>query len=59
MLAAADPAYLEILFPATPERYRYLKFIVHDTFDYRYPGLSPNIDNYFTIQELEVYVKKD
>ncbi|PXZ44491.1 hypothetical protein DMB45_03320 [Sanguibacteroides justesenii] len=58
-LKAANPAYLEVLFPATPERYRYLKFIVHDTFDYRYPGVSENIDNYFTMQELEVYVKKD
>ena len=34
--------------------------IILHTFNNNFPlGLSPNIDNYFTIQELEVYVKKD
>lgn len=59
MLEATDPAYLEILFPATPIRYRYIKLIVNDTYEYYYPGVDENNGKYISIQELEVYVKKD
>lgn len=52
-------AYLEILFPATPIRYRYIKLIVNDTYEYYYPGVDENNGKYISIQELEVYVKKD
>ncbi|WP_294140146.1 DUF4959 domain-containing protein [uncultured Sanguibacteroides sp.] len=59
MLAVVDSAYIEVLFSANPTRYRYIKLIVNDTFEYYYPGVDENNDKYVSIQELEVYVKKD
>ena len=41
-------------------KYRYLKVLVLDTFDTsREDGINRNQQEYFTLQELEVYVKKD
>ena len=56
-LEAADPAYLEIVFPATPITYRYLKLVINDTFD-NARG-SQNTGKYITMHELEIYVKKE
>lgn len=57
-LEAADELYADVMFIATPEKYRYIKMVVNDTFD---PPTSRNTNpnNYFTLHELEVYVKKD
>lgn len=55
----AEPAYLEIIFPAQPVTYKYLKLVVNDLFD-NYTGMGDmNYSQYFTMQELEVYVKED
>lgn len=59
LLAAADPAYLEIMFPALPTRYRYLKIVVDDTFEPTIGPVNQNSSGYVTMHELEVFVKKD
>ena len=62
---AADSCFLNLEFPATPQRYRYLQLVIHDTFN---PMLSSgewnqagdqNPNEYVTMHELEVYVKQD
>lgn len=58
-LDAADPIYVDVELPPTDNAYRYLKFIVHDTFDSTKIGINSNPQNYFTLHELEVYVKKE
>ena len=63
-LNAADPCYMEVSFFASPKRYRYLKIVVNDTFDLgeQYAEFNDelgNPENYVTMHELEVYVKKD
>lgn len=64
-LEAADPCYMEISFPATPQRYRYLKIVINDTFvpvlsdGYINTAGDQNPNEYVTMHELEVYVKKD
>ena len=64
-LEAADPCYMEISFFASPTKYRYLKIVANDTFDLGggYAELNSdffgNHENYVTMHELEVYVKKD
>ena len=56
----AEPCYMAIEFVAQEKTYRYLKFVVNDTFLHRdYPDSYVNKDRRFTLQELEVYVKKD
>lgn len=57
-----DPISVDIEFAAGKETYRYLKIVVEDTF--RRPGelsleTNYNTEQYFTLHELEVYVKKD
>ena len=55
-----DPIYVDILFPPQNNTYRYLKIVVHDTFDSSNSfGINYNEEEYFTLHELEVYVKKD
>ena len=55
-----DPIYVDIQFPPQDNTYRYLKIVVHDTFDSRNAfGINYNEEEYFTLHELEVYVKKD
>lgn len=54
----AEPAYLEIKFPADGKTYRFLKFIVKDTFIGNFDYMT-NPSKYVTFHELEVYVKKD
>lgn len=56
----AKPLYVDVLFPAEDNAYRYLKIIVHGTFETKpYPAASPNVNKYFTLHELEVFVKKN
>ena len=59
-LKTKDPIYVDIQFPPVNNTYRYLKMVVLDTFDSsKEGGINLNQQNYFTLQELEVYVKKD
>ena len=59
-LETRDPIYVDIQFPPVNNKYRYLKVLVHDTFDVsKEDGINRNLQEYFTLQELEVYVKKD
>lgn len=59
-LNAADPAYIEVLFPETATTYRYLKLVVDDTFYANSAAYEDsNSGNYITIHELEIYTKKD
>ncbi|WP_279090328.1 DUF4959 domain-containing protein [Butyricimonas virosa] len=61
-LQEADPAYIEIIFPAFPITYRYIKFVVEEVFLQPYYNQNPvdyNPSKYVTIHELEVYTKKD
>ena len=59
-LETKDPIYVDIQLPPVNDKYRYLKVLVHDTFDTsKEDGINRNLQEYFTLQELEVYVKKD
>lgn len=59
-LAAKDPIYVDIELPPVNNTYRYLKIVVHDTFDTsNLNGINHNTEEYFTLHELEVYVKKN
>lgn len=59
-LKTKDPIYVDIQFPPVNNTYRYLKMVVLDTFDSsKEGGINLNQQNYFTLQELEVYVKKN
>lgn len=59
-LDEADPAYFRIIFPASTDRYRYLKVIFNDTYE---PVSSHDLDfnrtKYVSVHELEVYVKAE
>lgn len=60
VLATKDPVYVDVQFPALDNTYRYLKIVVHDTFDSQNKnGINFNQQEYFTLHELEVYVKKN
>lgn len=59
-LALKDPIYVDIQFQPVDDTYRYLKVVVHNTFDSsKVGGINYNQEKYFTLQELEVYVKKN
>ena len=64
-LEAAEPVLLEMLCNYTGEEYRYLFFIVEDTFNstrysYYYPdGYEENPEEYVTFAEMEVSVKAE
>ena len=59
-LETRDPIYVDIQFPPVNNKYRYLRVLVHDTFDVsKEDGINRNLQEYFTLQELEAYVKKD
>ena len=59
-LETKDPIYVDILFPPENNTYRYLKVLVLDTFDTsKTDDINRNLQEYFTLQELEVYVKKN
>lgn len=59
-LATKDPIYVDIQFPPVNDTYRYLKVVVHDTFDSSNNlGINRNSQEYITLHELEVYVKKN
>ena len=58
-LVAAEPAYLEIVCPPMAQAYRYLKLVINDTFDSTSSYGDQNLSKYITMQELEIYVKKE
>lgn len=59
-LEAQTPIYVDIQLPPVNNTYRYLKMIVNDTFDaVGENDIDLNEDEYFTLHELEVYVKKN
>lgn len=58
-LEERDPIYVDVQLPPTSNAYRYLKLVVEDTFDTTKSGMNYNRDEYFTLQELEVFVKKE
>lgn len=60
----ADPVYMPLTLQSDDQGdgYRYLKIVVHKTFNYNdgYPfGPSLNAAKYFVLQELEVWTKKE
>ena len=59
---ATEPVYMEMLCNYSGQGYRYLIFVVEDTFDgcngYGTPS-ERNTDQYITFNELEICVKKD
>ncbi len=60
-LLEAEPCYMTVEFPAREITYRYLKFVIEDTFynTGRFPDKEDqNVGKYFTLNELEIYVKK-
>lgn len=58
-LKAANEIYVDVKFVASPKKYRYIKMVVNDTYDSATTSRNTNSGDYFTMQELEVYVKKD
>ena len=59
-LAMKDPIYVDVQFSPVDNTYRYLKMVVHNTFDPAREGeINFNREQCFTLHELEVYVKKD
>ena len=57
-LEDADPTYLEVLIPASETKYKYLKIVVNDTFRGLNTAGDQNANQYVTMHELEVFVKK-
>lgn len=58
-LDAKDPVYLEMLLSAQTTTYRYIKIVVDELFDYYNASGTGNQDGFVTMNELEVFVKKD
>lgn len=58
-LAKRDPVYIDINLPPVNNAYRYLKFVINDTFDIIKSTTDFNVLKYITLTELEVYVKKN
>lgn len=59
-LETKNPISVDIQLPPLRNTYRYLKVVVHDTFDSsKELGVNYNREEYFTLHELEVYVKKN
>lgn len=52
-----DPVSLDIVFGLSDKAYRYLKVVPNQTFDESYASFK-NTQQYVSMQELEVYVKK-
>ena len=60
LLREADPAYCEVVIPASATKYRYLKLVVDDVFNsFRTQVEGDNREEYVTMNELEIYVKKE
>lgn len=53
----ADPIYLDITVPLSDNSYRYIRIVPEQTFDKSNAGYK-NYEQYVTMQELEIYVKK-
>lgn len=58
-LKDADPAYFRIIFPASKNRYRYLKVIFNNRYAGSTHGGDQNPGEYINIHELEVYIKEE
>ena len=60
-LLVADPCYMTVEFPASDKTFRYLKFVINDTFENtkNSPLYDQNLEKYVTFNELEVYVKNN
>lgn len=58
-LERSDPLFVNINFPPVNESYRYIKFVVHDTFEILNSNFDFNREKYVTLIELEVFVKKE
>ena len=59
-IQAAEPVFVEVVFPAAGKSYKYLKVVVDELFDYQ--GFNPsygNLNQYLFLQELEIYTSKD
>lgn len=54
-----DPIFIDINLPPENNTYRYLKLVVNDTYKIRGSTIDYNRMKYFTLVELEVFVKKD
>ena len=60
-LEKADPAFMEVFFAYSGQKYRYLKLVINEVFNASMSEIQtsyPNVKNYVTMHELEVYVKK-
>lgn len=54
------PVFVDVQFPAVDNNYRYLKIVVHEMFKTsRIANTDSNPERYFTLHELEVFVKKN
>lgn len=53
----AEPIYLDITIPLSDDTYRYIRVVPNQTFDKANPNYK-NYEQYVTMQELEIYVKK-
>lgn len=54
---SVDPLYVEIKMPINDDTYKYVKVVPVKTFDTSYDGFR-NTEEYVSMQEIEVYVKK-
>lgn len=53
------PVSVDIQFPAVDNSYRFLKIVVNEMFKTSQLGIDSNKDQYFSLHELEVFVKKN
>lgn len=58
VVLSSDPVYLEIGVSVSEDTYRYLRIVPEKTFDTVIMASYKNTQQYVTMQELEVYVKK-
>lgn len=54
----ADPVSLDVVFGISDKAYRYLKVVPNQTFDENVVSSFKNLQQFVSLQELEVYVKK-
>ena len=57
-MLTSDPVTFDVSFPVSDITYRYLKVVPEKTFNMAYNDNSKNKNQYVTMQELEVYIKK-
>ena len=54
---SVDPIYMEIKMPINDDTFKYVKVVPTKTFDISYEGFR-NTEQYVSMQELEIYIKK-